>query len=168
MAVKQIKAFQTSDGLVFTDQADAELYETCLADPDGLYRYFRDATTDLQTHADELYQLRPRRLAIAKAAERLEDREKYLKERFIETLSKSGGGVVGRLAQVSVERDEVPQIKDFDALSAYIRKTKKTDEFGLLQRRLNNQAVEERWANGVKVPGVEPFQLVKVSVRKRK
>ena len=47
---------------------------------------------------------------------------------------------------------------------AHIRKTK---DFSLLQRRLAAPAIKERWEAGKKVPGVEPFAILKVSVVKK-
>lgn len=114
--------------------------------------------------ADELYTLRQRRLELQKVVDELESREKALKEHVINNLPKSDAkGISGSVANVRVENDEIPQVKDWDKFYAYV---KKTNAFDLLQRRLNPKAVTDRWADKKKVPGVESFTVTKVSCTK--
>jgi hypothetical protein len=111
-----------------------------------------------------LYSLREQRLFIQSQADALETTEKALKEHIINTLPKSKTtGVAGRLARVRVGTDTVPTVKDWKALHAHILKTK---DWELLGRTIGRAAIEERWEHGKKVPGVEPFPVVKVYCNK--
>lgn len=114
--------------------------------------------------ADLLYRLRKERLALQKEVEEYEKHESALREHIIQTLPKSeASGVAGRVARVSVTTQLVPQLKDFAALFAYV---KKTGSLELLQRRINNRAVQERWEAKKQVPGVEAFRATMVSLNK--
>ena len=42
----------------------------------------------------------------------------------------------------------------------------RNDRFDLLQRRLSDAAVKEMWQDGQSVPGVEPFNVITVSINK--
>lgn len=114
--------------------------------------------------ADKLYQLREKRLAEQKRVDEIEAEEKALKEHIIQTLPKSeASGVAGKLARVSVVTKVIPQVENWDKFYAYI---KKKGEFDLLQRRVSDTAVKERWDNGKQVPGVKTFNALTVSINK--
>lgn len=114
--------------------------------------------------ADLLFELRAKRLAGQKAVDAVEMDEKALKAHIIDTLPKSeASGVAGKLARVTVVTKVVPQIKNWDAFTAYI---KETGQFDLMQHRLTASAIEERWESGVDVPGVEHFNVVTLSLNK--
>lgn len=114
--------------------------------------------------ADLLYATRQKRLALQKDVEKLEAEESELREHIIQTLPKSeASGVAGKVARVSVGKKEVPTVKDWDAFYRYV---KKTGAFELLQRRVTEVAVKERWEAGEQVPGVEKFHAVTVSINK--
>lgn len=116
--------------------------------------------------ADLLFATRQRRLEAQKVVEAIQADETAIKEYIIASLSKGDDkGGIGKTHQVQVYTDPVPRIADPDKLFAYI---KKTNSFDLLQRRVNEAAVKERWADKKKVPGVEPFNVTKVSLTKRK
>ena len=89
--------------------------------------------------------------------------EKALKEHIINNLPKSDSGAAGKVARVSVVTKDVPQVKDWDAFYKYVSRTK---SFDLLQRRLSDAAIKERWENKKQVPGVEAFTVVSVSLNK--
>jgi hypothetical protein len=114
--------------------------------------------------ADKLFELRNKRLAIQKVADEIEEEEKALKNHIINNLPKSeASGVAGKLARVTIVSKDVPQVKDWDALYRYI---KKTNSFEILQRRLSDVAVKERWSEDKEVPGVEHFTAITVSINK--
>jgi hypothetical protein len=114
--------------------------------------------------ADRLYELRQKRLEEQKKVDAIEAEEKALKEHIIQNLPKSeASGVAGKLARVTVVTKEVPQVRDWDAFYKYV---KKTGSFDLMQRRLTEAAVKERWEAGKEIPGVERFQAVTVSINK--
>lgn len=114
--------------------------------------------------ADRLYELRNKRLEEQKVVDAIEAEEKALKEHIIQNLPKSeASGVAGKLARVTVVTKEVPQVEDWDTFYKYV---KKTGQFDLMQRRLTDAAIKERWENGKEIPGVKHFQAVSVSINK--
>jgi len=114
--------------------------------------------------ADLLFTLKAKRLAAQKAVDAIEVEEKALKEHLIQNLPKSeASGVAGKLARVTVTKKTIAQVKDWDKFYAYIAKTK---QWELMQRRVSDTAILERWERKVKVPGVEPFQVPTISMNK--
>jgi len=114
--------------------------------------------------ADQLYKLREQRQALNKQVKELQDQESQIKEHLIQNLPKSdASGVAGKLARASIATKEVASVKDWDKLYKHVLKTK---DFSFLQRRVADAAVKDRWEDGKKVPGVEPFNVVSVSVTK--
>lgn len=114
--------------------------------------------------ADLLYQTREKRYALNKAVEALEKLEGELKDRLINELPKGeASGIAGKSARVSIEVKPVPRAEDWEKVFAYV---KKNNAFDLLQRRLNDAAVRERWEAGKQVPGVNTFQAVVVKINK--
>lgn len=114
--------------------------------------------------ADKLYETRLARLKLQKEVEALAAEESALKEHFINTLPKSDAlGVSGKLARVTIKKKEVPRVENWDKFYKYLQKT---GSFELLGRRLNSAAVLERWEDGKKVPGVDHFTAVTVSMNK--
>lgn len=115
--------------------------------------------------ADRLWELREARLAQQKLADALETEEKALKEHVVQNLPKGDTGASGRHHRVTVYRADVPSVKDWPKFFAYVAKTKAWD---LLQHRFSKEAIEARWAARKKIPGVEVFGVVKVSLEKVK
>jgi len=113
---------------------------------------------------DALYTTRQTRLAIQAQVQKLAEREALLREHLIATLPKSDAtGAAGKLARASITSKRVPQVEDWDKLYEHVRKTR---DFSLLQRRLADAAVTERWDAGKEVPGVGHFTAIGVSVNK--
>jgi hypothetical protein len=114
--------------------------------------------------ADKLYELKAKRLVGQKLVDEVEAEEKALKAHIIEVLPKSeASGVAGKIARVTVVTRDEPQIADADAFHAYIVKSKRWD---LMQNRLSPGGIKEIWEAGKKVPGVEPFKVVTLSLNK--
>lgn len=114
--------------------------------------------------ADALYTTRQDRLLIKKDVSEHEFRENMLKEHIINKLPMSNStGIAGKVARVSVVPKVIPIVTDWEALYKHILKTK---SFDLLERRLNGQAVQERWDIGKEIPGVGTFNAKVVSVNK--
>lgn len=114
--------------------------------------------------ADRVYELRAKRLAAQKAVDLIEEEEKAIKEHLINNLPKSeASGVAGKSARVTVVTKEVPQVKDWDAFYKHV---KKTGDFDLFQRSISKAAVQARWDMNKKVPGVESFDAVTLSITK--
>lgn len=114
--------------------------------------------------ADLAYQLRAERLEVQRDAAAIGTDEKLVKEHLIQNLPKSqASGVSGKVANAKIEKMKVPQIKDKKKLLDHV---KKTGDWDLLTIGINTSAVEERWENKKKVPGVEAFEVIKVSLTK--
>ena len=114
--------------------------------------------------ADRLFTVRQQRLEVQKQVDLLQSEESAIKEHIINTLPKSeASGVAGKLARVTVVTKQVPQVKDWDAFYKHV---KKSGDFDLLQRRLTDSAIKERWEAGKEIPGVEHFNAVSVSINK--
>ncbi len=111
-----------------------------------------------------VYQLRQNRLELQRQLTEMEDFEKALKEHIINTLPKSNQeGAQGKVARVTINRKAIPQVRDWDAFYAYVHRHK---AYELLQRRPAEKAIEERLEAGKKVPGVEIFHAVSLSINK--
>jgi hypothetical protein len=114
--------------------------------------------------ADELYTIREQRLKLQKQVDALAAEETVLRDYLINNLPKTEAtGVAGKLARATIVTKPVPQVKDWDRFYAYV---KKTNSFELLQKRLGEGAIKERWEAGKDVPGVEKFNAVTVSLNK--
>lgn len=114
--------------------------------------------------ADLLFTTRQARLEIQKQVDAHAKMETILREHLINELPKGeASGIQGKLARASVVLKVKPTVEDWPALYAYV---KKTGNFDMLQRRLSDTAVKERWEDGKEVPGVGKFQYADVSVNK--
>lgn len=114
--------------------------------------------------ADLIFTLRQDRLKAQATVDAIEQHESVIREHIINTLPKSNTtGVAGKLARVTVVPKVVCQVEDWLKLYAYI---KKTNAFGLLQRRVSEAPIKELWDDKKTVPGVKPFQAVTLSVNK--
>jgi hypothetical protein len=113
---------------------------------------------------DLLYTTRQERLALEKLVEELKTKENILREHLIANLPKSeASGIAGKIARVKIDTKDVPHVKDWETLQKYV---KRTGSFELLQRRISDTAVKERWEAGKEVPGVERFTATVVSCTK--
>ena len=114
--------------------------------------------------ADMLYTLREERAALQRQADAIEAKEKMIKEKVIAELPKSDQtGAIGSIARVTIVPKSVPQVEDWPAFYAYVAKKK---AWPMLQKRLGEAAIRERWDAGEKVPGVTSFDFKTVSVNK--
>ena len=113
--------------------------------------------------ADLLYETRQKRLDLQKSVDELQKQETQIREHIINNLPKTDTGASGKIARVSVVTKRVAQVLNWDELYKYI---KKTGQFDLMQRRLSDAAVKERWEAGKAVPGVDAFDATTVSLNK--
>ncbi len=115
--------------------------------------------------ADILYTTRAERLDENKNVIALKAFEDLVKSYLIDELPASKAeGVTGKVARATIVPKVIPIVEDWDKLYAFI---KKNNRFDLLQRRLNETAVEEMWDAKKKVPGVGAFNAKTVSVTKK-
>ena len=116
--------------------------------------------------ADKLYALREKRQALQRQVDDIKKDENLIKEKLIQNLSKDDArGVLGRRARAAIVTKRVAAVRDWDKFYRHILKTR---DFSLMQRRVSDPAVNERWEDDKQVPGVEPFTVIKVSVTKTK
>lgn len=114
--------------------------------------------------ADDLYNTRKRRYELQKEAKDLEEEEKEIKRVLIAMLPKfKSKGISGSVARVSLESKRFVRVDDWKKLQDYILKKK---DFSLLQRRVADAAIEERWTAGLVIPGVVPDTLTRVGIHK--
>lgn len=131
-----------------------------MADKEVVYKFPKG----LGACADKLYQLKQKRLDAQKIVDAIAAEESAYKAHIIDNLPKSdASGIAGKLARVTVITKDVPQVTDWDAFYKYIVKTK---DFSLLQRRVGDAAIKERWENKKEVPGVGHFNAVTISMNK--
>lgn len=114
--------------------------------------------------ADLYYLTRQKRLLEQKKVDEIEDQEKQLKQHIIDNLPKSKiEGIQGKVCRVSIDKKTKPIVEDWDKFYAYV---KKNNAFDLMQRRIADKAIEERWADKKAVPGIGKFTAVTLSVNK--
>lgn len=114
--------------------------------------------------ADLLLEIKNKRLAADKAAKVLKKQETWLGNFFIDRLPKDDArGSAGKLARVTLFPKVKPTVEDWDKFYAYIAKTKSWE---LLQRRVGEKAIQERWDAKKEVPGIGRYDFIAVSVTK--
>jgi hypothetical protein len=113
--------------------------------------------------ADLLYDIKERRRTLEGEAEEWHKHETALTEHIIRVMPKSDSGAMGKHHKVQVVTRVKPRVSDWAAFFEYIRKTR---AFELLQRRIADGAIQERWDAKKKVPGVETFNVVTLSLTK--
>jgi hypothetical protein len=101
--------------------------------------------------------LRLHRMAIAKQIQEIEAVEKKVKKDIIDRLL--AGEDLG--SAVTLVTKDKPTVTDWPALYLYIGQHK---AFELLQRRVTESAVMERWAEGEAIPGVGRFPVHDIKV----
>lgn len=123
-----------------------------------------DVPTSLGACADLLYELRAARLELEHKIEELRAREARVRDYLVGALEAQGlTAVVGGVARAGLTTMHVGRVKDWEAFAAHLFATR---DLSLLQRRLNDGALRERWDVGETVPGVEAFLVPKVSLTK--
>lgn len=122
--------------------------------------------SELAAKADLYYTKRQERLDLQKKVDDLEKAEKELKAELIDALrSQDATGVGGQLCRVTLVVKQVPQAVDWDEVWKYITRRKAYD---LVQRRLSETAVRERWNDHVEIPGIVAFPVSDLSINKVK
>lgn len=114
--------------------------------------------------ADEFARVRALRLLMEKETEAVKAREGEIREHIITNLSKSDDtGASGLKYRAQIVVKVKPKLTDWAALTKTIQET---GRFDLLQKRLGEKAVEDIWAEGFDVPGVEKMNIPEVSITK--
>lgn len=147
--------------------------------PDRSHKYLPSfkVPKSIAIAADALWKKQEERKKAQAVADALEAEEADLKAWIIEELPKSQAtGVSGKLCRVTAVRKEVPRIENWPQFYAGIvaeyqshvrRKDGQQDgAFSLLQRRVGEAAVKERWEGGHGVEGVGKFTVTTLSINK--
>lgn len=118
--------------------------------------------------ADLYNDVRQLRLAMDKEVDAIKAREAQIREHIIDNLSKSQDtGAAGLRYRAQIVMKDVPKVSEekggWAAVWAHIQQT---GQFDLLQKRLGEKAVAERWAAGEAIPGVEKMKIPDVSITK--
>ena len=114
--------------------------------------------------ADLAYTLRQKRLDAQREVDKIAEQERELKEHIIRNLPKSNAeGITGKVACAKITLKQVPTVTDWDKFYKYLFRTK---DPALLQKRIGEEAIKERWDAKKNVPGVEAFDVVTISLTK--
>lgn len=114
--------------------------------------------------ADRLYAIKAEVNALNKQIDQLKAEASSINDHLINVLPKDDArGIFGKVARAVITTKQVASVKDWEAFYKHILKTK---DFSLMQRRVADTAVRERWDGGERVPGVEPFTVKIVSLNK--
>lgn len=118
--------------------------------------------------ADMMYTAKQERYALAKQLREKKAIEMACQAHLIlELPKKDATGIKGKLAAASITEKLIPTATDWDKIQKFVLSRPK-DGFSFLQRRLNTRAVEEIWALGKRVPGVDKMIVKKISLNKAK
>jgi len=121
-------------------------------------------TTKMGTLADELHELRERRLAVGKVADALKREEQRLTDHIIDTVdADKEGGVMGTTYKALILRDTVYVAEDWDKFYQHV---KRTGNFHYLNKALNKGSLAERFQAGKPVPGIGTMGVKKLSLTK--
>jgi len=113
---------------------------------------------------DKLQDLKKQRLAQQKIIDAMVREESYLAQHIKDALVAQGAtGISGLYAKVAMVEKVVPSVQDWDKVYSHILST---GQFDLLQRRVSDAAVKERWQAGEKIDGIGEFTVVNLSVTK--
>jgi hypothetical protein len=114
---------------------------------------------------DQLHTLREHKRALEAQVAAVEGEYKGVEEELMERLGREGVDASrGKLASCSISVSVSGNVLDWDALNAWIAKTK---NFQLYQRRISDPAFRElmEMKKGTPPPGMEPFSKKRLNVR---
>lgn len=117
---------------------------------------------------DKYIQKQTERLSLAKKVAKLEEEEQALKKILVDLcITSKARSLGGSIGQVNYHRENKPTVAPdggWEKLYAYIREH---NAFELLQKRLGEKAVQERWEDEIIVPGVITFPVDKLTIAGR-
>ena len=116
----------------------------------------------LQELIDTTAAIEAERLALDRRSKELKKLEDDGKAQIAQVMKENGyitiAGKGERLATLGKSIE--PMIADWSLTSEYIRRTGSLD---LLQKRLTPTAVKLRWEEGLEVPGIDRYEVLKVT-----
>lgn len=112
---------------------------------------------------DQLHALRERKRELQAEIDKVEGEYSGVEEQLMEKLAAEGvDASKGKVASCSITKTTVAEVKDWDEVFKYV---KKTGHFHLFQRRITDGAYREILESGKKVPGIEPFVKKRLNLR---
>lgn len=137
-----------SEVVVITDSL---LREMC---PDTVLSRFKAAKSPA-ARADLLFDLdRTELKELRNAFKEMDGFLNKLEAWFVQEFKDDQRGVTGKVGRVEVKNKEIASVEDWSLFYAAI---KKKGEFDLLNKAINQKAVQERWEQGKEIPGVGKF-----------
>lgn len=127
------------------------LLELC---PKAVLPLFRKAKS-AASRADFLYELD--RNDLKKLRDEYNKMDKFVKKLeawFVQEFQGDQRGVAGKVGRVEVKSKEIASVEDWEKFYAFLAKKK---EFDLLNKAINQRAVQERWEQRKEIPGVGKF-----------
>lgn len=122
------------------------------------------SATDTPILVDLFVARRDRRLSLDREAEMEKEVEGYMKAELLRRMvTLNQHALASDRQQVVLNRKEKATPTDWGALYAFI---KEHAAFELLQRRVNEGSVKERWESGQEVPGVGKVLVDDLTIRK--
>jgi hypothetical protein len=107
---------------------------------------------------------RVRRLALDKEAAGFKEVEEAYKEELIYRMVQTKVGALASTSHVvKMKTVDKPTPKNWDLIHQYIIEN---GAWELMQNRLTQSAVEERWEAGEAIPGIDKFPVYNVSISK--
>jgi len=114
---------------------------------------------------DLYYNLRAKRLELQSAVEDIKKDEAVLRDHIIDNLSaQDAESVGGKIAKATIKKSVHASAKDWTKIWAYLRRTK---NYQIIGKRLNDKACRELWEDKKVIPGVERFDKKSVSLTKK-
>ncbi len=122
--------------------------------------------TTLGATIDLLWSLREERKSAEVIVNEIKEKEAAVEAHLMNNFDKSGlDGAKGKYGLATLKRSTVADVTDWPAFYAYIQKNKAWE---LLQKRPAITAIRERWDANKVIPGLEPKEVVQLSVTKVK
>lgn len=114
--------------------------------------------------ADKLYLIRQKRFALQKEVDALKKSEAEIEAYLVDELPKvEAKGVAGAVARVQIKTKDVPIVEDWDAVYRYIAET---NNYQLLNRRINTTAYTELAASGENIDGISERKIISLGLNK--
>ena len=119
---------------------------------------------ELSMLIDEFNIARNRRLAADKEAKALKSIEVEMKDRILgEMIEQQVGFAAGMDIRVKRKTVNKPQAADWDQVYKYMVDN---DAMDLVQKRLHERAVNDRFEDGITIPGIEFYEVNDLSIGK--
>lgn len=101
------------------------------------------------------------RMVLENEAAKLKQAENFMKNFLLKSFGKEKiGQSVGTKGKANLHPKSIPQAKDWRKVQAWI---KKTGRFDIMQRRLNEKAVNDTFEAKQTIPGIEFFKMTAIS-----